>query len=400
MAKILVLVGGSVAAIKVPSLLRRLREAGHQVRVAATPAALEFVSELSLATAAGQAPASDQQWFSPVGGALHLELAHWPDLAIVAPASAELMAQAALGLAGSLIPATLLSIRVPVLWVPAMNPAMWQHPATRLHHQTLLGWGQFFLGPEYGSLGTVGEGEGEGRMAEPVEIVAQVNSLLTPKDLAGLRLLVSAGPTREYLDPVRFISNPSSGRMGYAVAQTGRDRGAQVTLVSGPVSLDPPTGVELVRVESALELRQAMLDRAADADAVVMTAAVADYRPETFASQKVPKGPETVNLKLIRNPDILRELGQLEPRPILVGFAMETEAGLERALAKAREKRLDFICLNFPTQEATPFGGDYNQVTLVFPEGQVQELPRMSKLAVASVILDNIQRIWLASSPP
>lgn len=395
MAKVLVLAGGSVAAIKAPSLLRRLREAGHQVRVAASPAALEFVSELSLATAAGQAPATDRQWFTPVGGALHLELAHWADLIVIAPASAELMAQAALGLAGSLISATLLSTRAPVLWVPAMNPAMWQHPATQGHRQVLAGWGQTFLGPEFGSLGTVGEGEGQGRMAEPNEIVAQVKALLTPQDLAGLRLLVSAGPTREYLDPVRFISNPSSGRMGYAVAQAGRDRGAAVTLVSGPVNLEPPYGVEVIGIESALELRQAMLDRATESDALVMTAAVADYRPETYVRQKVPKGPEALSLKLIRNPDILAELGRRNPRPILVGFAMETEAGRERALAKVREKHLDFICLNFPTQEATPFGGDYNQITLVFPDGKIEELSRMSKLAAADVILDNIQKIWI-----
>lgn len=395
MAKVLVLVGGSVAAIKVPSLLRRLREAGHQIRVAASPAALEFVSELSLATAAGQAPATDRQWFAPVGRALHLELAHWAELIVIAPASAELMAQAALGLAGSLIPATLLSTRAQVLWVPAMNPAMWQHPATQGHRQILASWGQAFLGPEYGALGTVGEGEGQGRMAEPNEIVAQVKALLTPKDLAGLRLLISAGPTREYLDPVRFISNPSSGRMGYAVAQASRDRGASVTLVSGPVNLEPPYGVELIGIESALELRQAMLDRAPKSDAVVMTAAVADYRPETYVRQKVPKGPEALSLKLIRNPDILAELGQTKPGPILVGFAMETEAGRERALAKVREKHLDFICLNFPTQEATPFGGDYNQITLVFPDGKIEELSRMSKLAAADVILDNIQKIWI-----
>jgi phosphopantothenoylcysteine decarboxylase/phosphopantothenate--cysteine ligase len=232
-------------------------------------------------------------------------------------------------------------------------------------------------------------------MAEPTEIVARVKALLTPQDLAGLRLLVSAGPPRVYLDPVRFISNPSSGRMGYAVAQAGRDRGASVTLVSGPVNLEPPYGVELIGIESALELRQAMLDQAVHADAVVMTAAVADYRPETYASQKVPKGPEGLSLKLIRNPDILAELGQRNPRPILVGFAMETEAGRERALAKVQEKHLDFICLNFPTLEATPFGGDYNQITLVFPDGKIEELSRMSKLAAADVILDNIQKIWI-----
>ena len=235
--EVLVIVSGSMAAVKAPSVLRRLREGGAGVQVIATRAALQFITPLSLSTAADTAVATDETWFEDRPDAQHLRLAG-ADAVVVVGASADLLARAATGQAGDLASATLLSVRGPVLWVPAMNERMWQHPAVQANVQRLRGWGHQFLGPEYGRFGTRGEGQGVGRMSEPEEIAAAALALLAPQnvvqDMAGLKVVVSAGPTREYLDPVRFISNPSSGKMGFAVAEDARTRGAEVTLVTGP----------------------------------------------------------------------------------------------------------------------------------------------------------------------
>jgi phosphopantothenoylcysteine decarboxylase / phosphopantothenate---cysteine ligase len=397
----LVIVGGSVAAIKAPSLLRRLSEAGFDLDVIATRAALAFVTPLSLATAAGRGVATDETWFagSEPGGrpdAQHLSLAR-AEVNVIVGASADLLARAAHGFAGDLGSATLLSVRGPVLWVPAMNAAMWRHPAVQANVATLKSWGHTFLGPEVGAFGTQGEGSGLGRMAEPEDIVAAVVKLLAQpvQDLAGLNIVVSAGPTREYLDPVRFISNPSSGKMGFAVAQAARDRGAEVVLVTGPVNLPDPAGLRTVRIGSALELRAAVLDAAQSADVVVMTAAVADYRAAEQAGEKQAKVAGDVTVHLTPNPDILAELGAHKGNRVLIGFAMETHAGIERAAAKAARKNADFILLNYPTQEGTAFGGDDNQVTLVRPDGESDAWPRLSKREVGERLLDEALRVRL-----
>ncbi|WP_269845136.1 bifunctional phosphopantothenoylcysteine decarboxylase/phosphopantothenate--cysteine ligase CoaBC [Deinococcus arcticus] len=401
---VLVIVGGSMAAVKAPSVLRRLREGGAQVRVIATRAALHFITELSLSTAADGPVGTDEHWFEPRPDALHLTHAR-VDAAVVVGASAELLAGAAHGHAGDLALATLLSVRAPILWVPAMNEAMWSHPAVQANAAQLRAWGHAFLGPEVGAFGTRGEGSGVGRMSEPEEIAAAVLALVEPavegqrlpgapgaQDLAGRRVVVSAGPTREYLDPVRFISNPSSGKMGFAVAEAARDRGAQVTLVTGPVSLPDPAGLRVVRIESALDLRSAVLQAAQDADLVVMTAAVADYRAAAPSGEKQAKVAGDVKVHLTPNPDILAELGQAKGRRVLVGFAMETHAGVERAAQKAQRKNADFILLNYPTQAGTAFGGDDNQVTLVRPDGTHEAWPHMSKREVATRLLTEAAR--------
>lgn len=392
---VLVIVGGSIAAVKAPSVLRRLRERGAEVRVIATQAALAFVTDLSLATAAAQEVATDATWFSPRPDAQHLTLAR-ADAVVVVGASADLLARAAAGHASDLASATLLSVRSPVLWVPAMNEKMWTHPAVQANTQTLRGWGHRFLGPEVGAFGTAGEGSGLGRMAEPEEIAGAALALLTPpvpQDLAGLHVVVSAGPTREYLDPVRFISNPSSGKMGFAVAEEARDRGARVTLVTGPVALPDPPGVTVRRIETALELRDAVREAAQDAQIVVMTAAVADYRAAEAATEKQAKVAGDVTVTLTPNPDILAELGREKGERVLVGFAMETHAGVERAALKARRKNADFILLNYPTREGTAFGGDDNEVTLVRPDGSHEAWPRLSKREVARRLLDEAVRV-------
>lgn len=388
MQRVLVIVCASVAAMKAPFVLRRIREAGFETRAIATDSALNFVTPLALSSASGNALYTRESWFSPQAGAQHLELAHWAEAVVVVAASADFMARVALGLGDDLGTATLLSVRAPVLWAPAMNPSMWEHPATTEHRQTLQRWGHQFIGPTSGKLGTKGEGEGMGRMLEPEEIAEHVKRVFAPKDMAGKKVLLSAGPTREYLDPVRFISNPSSGKMGFAVAEEALSRGAEVVIVSGPVSIPAPVGARVVPVESALEMKDAMEAHFEWSDVVVMTAAVADYRAADQKTEKQAKVSEHVSIELVPNPDILSGLGAKKGNRVLVGFAMETHAGIERAAGKAQRKKADFICLNYPTREGTAFGGDDNQVTFVFPDGTFQDLPRMSKRDVAKLLLN------------
>jgi phosphopantothenoylcysteine decarboxylase/phosphopantothenate--cysteine ligase len=383
-----------VAAIKAPHLLRLLRTRGHEVRVLATPRALEFITPLSLAVAVGGEVATEEAWFRPDGRALHIDLARWAEVVLVAPATAEAMAKAALGLSDDLLSATLLAGARRVAWAPAMNEAMWLAPQTQAHAERLKALGHAVFGPAYGPLAAVGEGEGWGRMLEPEELLERLEAFLTPKDLLGLRLLVSAGPTREYLDPVRFLSNPSSGRMGYAVAEAARDRGAEVVLVAGPTCLRDPWGVEVIRVESALEMRQAILERYPWAEAVVMAAAVADYRPAEVLKDKEPKVEAERTLRLVPNPDILKELGERKEGRVLVGFAMETASGLERAREKLRRKNLDLIALNWVNREGVGFGSPENEVVLIARDGRVLELPRMEKRQVAHRILDLVKEFW------
>lgn len=394
MARVLVAVTGGVAAIKAPHLLRLLRARGHEVRVLATPRALEFITPLSLAVAAGGEVATEEAWFRPDGRALHIDLARWAEVVLVAPATAEAMAKAALGLSDDLLSATLLAGARRVAWAPAMNEAMWLAPQTQGHAERLKALGHAVFGPGYGPLAAVGEGKGWGRMLEPEELLERLEAFLAPKDLLGLRLLVSAGPTREYLDPVRFISNPSSGRMGYAVAEAARDRGAEVVLVSGPTCLKAPWGVEVVRVESALEMRQAILERYPWAKAVVMAAAVADYRPAEVLKDKESKVEAEKTVRLVPNPDILKELGERKEGRVLVGFAMETASGLERAQEKLRRKNLDLIALNWVNREGVGFGSPENEVVLIARDGRVLELPRMEKRQVAHRILDLVKEFW------
>jgi phosphopantothenoylcysteine decarboxylase/phosphopantothenate--cysteine ligase len=393
-ARVLVAVTGGVAAIKAPHLLRLLRARGHEVRVLATPRALEFITPLSLAVAAGGEVATEEAWFRPDGRALHIDLARWAEVVLVAPATAEAMAKAALGLADDLLSATLLAGARRVAWAPAMNEAMWLAPQTQGHAERLKALGHAVFGPGYGPLAAVGEGEGWGRMLEPEELLERLEAFLAPRDLLGLRLLVSAGPTRERLDPVRFLSNPSSGRMGYAVAEAARDRGAEVVLVSGPTCLKAPWGVEVVRVESAPEMRQAILERYPWAKAVVMAAAVADYRPAEVLKDKEPKAEAEKTIRLVPNPDILKELGERKEGRVLVGFAMETASGLERAQEKLRRKNLDLIALNWVNREGVGFGSPENEVVLIARDGRVLELPRMEKRQVAHRILDLVKEFW------
>ena len=388
--KLLVAASGGVAALKTPSLLRRLREAGHEVRAAATEDAYHFVTKLSLAVAAGGEVFDRAIWFAPDGRARHIELARWADALIVAPATADALSGAAQGRADDIVSALTISGVPKVIWVPAMNTEMWNHPAVQRNVARLKEDGHAFVGPIHGALAAKGEGEGVGRMVEPEEIVAALPGLFAKKDLAGQRVLVSAGPTREYLDPVRFISNPSSGKMGYAIAAAALERGAEVTLVTGPSQVTPPPGATVEQVESAEEMLAALRKHFAETSVLIMSAAVADWRVAEVATEKQAKMGEKQTLELVRTPDILSELAKERDAQLMVGFAMETHQGVERAADKARRKGLEFICLNYPTQAQTAFGGDDNEVTLVTPEGEAEKLPVMSKREVAERILDQI----------
>ena len=388
--KIIVAASGGVAALKTPSLIRRLSEAGHEVRVAATEDAYFFVTPLSLAVAAGSEVFDKTSWFTPDGRSRHIELARWADALLVAPATADALASAATGRADDVVSALCLLAIPKVIWAPAMNTAMWHTPSVQRNVQSLKQDGHVFIGPAVGTLAAKSEDAGVGRMSEPDDIVAYVTQLFATKDYAGQRVLVSAGPTREYLDPVRFISNPSSGKMGYAVAEAARDRGANVTLVTGPTSLNAPAGVNVIQVESAQEMKTALESEFAAVHTLIMTAAVADWRAREVATEKQAKLGEVQQLELVRTPDILESLRPLKKAQRVVGFAMETHQGVARAADKARRKGLDFICLNYPTQQGTSFGGDDNQVTIVLPDGSSEPLARMSKRQVADVILDKI----------
>ena len=390
---VIVAASGGVAALKTPSLVRRLQEANHEVRVAASAAAFHFITPLSLATAAGSEVLDEENWFKPDGQAKHIEWARWADALVVAPATADALASAATARADDIISALAISGTSKIIWVPAMNTAMWQHPIVQKNVQILKSIGHVFLGPASGNLAAKSEEAGIGRMLEPEEIVSALPSLFKEQDLTGKHILVSAGPTREYLDPVRFISNPSSGKMGYAVAEAALERGSRVTLVSGPSALTAPSKARLERVESAEQMLSALEKHFHEADILVMTAAVADWRVADIATEKQAKIGESQSLELVRTPDILSVLKPRKKQQIMIGFAMETHKGVERAADKANRKGLDFICLNYPTQEGTSFGGDDNQITIVKPNGEFNLLERMPKRDIADIILDKALKL-------
>ncbi|MDZ7704974.1 MAG: bifunctional phosphopantothenoylcysteine decarboxylase/phosphopantothenate--cysteine ligase CoaBC [Trueperaceae bacterium] len=392
--KLVVAATGGVAALKTPSLVRRLAEAGHDVAVAATDDALHFVTRLSLAVAAGTPVFDRDAWFTPDGHARHIELARWADALVVAPATADALASAAHGRGDDVVSALILAGIARVIWAPAMNTAMWEHPATKTNVASLESYGHYVLGPAEGTLAAKGEGAGVGRMLEPEQITRRVGEILLPtQDLAAEHVLVSAGPTREYLDPVRFLSNPSSGKMGYAVAAAAIARGATVTLVSGPTGLEPPPGARVIYTESAEEMCAALARHFGDATMLVMSAAVADWRPAERKTEKEPKQGDEKTLVLVRTPDILETLAARKTTQVMVGFAMETDQGVARAADKARRKQLDFICLNYPGRSESAFGSDTNRVTIVTADGEAEALPLASKRDVAGWILDRARGV-------
>jgi phosphopantothenoylcysteine decarboxylase/phosphopantothenate--cysteine ligase len=387
-ARVVLGVGAGIAAYKACELLRLLREAGHAVRVVPTPDALRFVGAPTWEALSGE-PVTTDVW-SDVPDVPHVRIGQTADLIVVAPATADLLAKAATGMASDLLTATLLTARCPVLLAPAMHTEMWEHPATRANVKTLRERGSIVLEPASGRL--TGADSGVGRLPEPAEVFAAAEGVLSHqgRDLKGRRVVVSAGGTREELDPVRFIGNASTGMQGYALARVAAGRGALVTVVSANVALPDPAGVTVRRVVSASEMHEAMLAEAASADAVVMAAAVADYRPVTRSDSKIKKDagpPEPIGL--VENPDILADLSARRPRDgqVIVGFAAETDPDIEAARAKLKRKGCDLLVLN-QVGGGLGFGTPDNEAVILGADQSRTEVPRGTKSALAQVVWD------------
>ncbi|THC50917.1 bifunctional phosphopantothenoylcysteine decarboxylase/phosphopantothenate--cysteine ligase CoaBC [Streptomyces sp. A1499] len=393
--KVVLGVSGGIAAYKACELLRRLTESGHDVRVVPTASALHFVGAATWSALSGN-PVSTEVW-SDVHEVPHVRIGQDADLVVVAPATADMLAKAAHGLADDLLTNTLLTARCPVVFAPAMHTEMWEHPATQENVATLRRRGALVVEPAVGRL--TGVDTGKGRFPDPVELFEVVRRVLArgdlAQDLAGRHVVVSAGGTREPLDPVRFLGNRSSGKQGYALARSAAARGARVTLVAANAALPDPAGVDVVPVGTAVQLREAVLKAAADADAVVMAAAVADFRPETYAAGKIKKkdGEEPAPIALVRNPDILAEIAGERPRPgqVIVGFAAETDDVLANGRAKLARKGCDLLVVNEVGERKT-FGSEENEAVVLGADGSETPVPHGPKEALADTVWDLVAR--------
>jgi len=387
--KIVLGITGGIAAYKAASLTRLLVKEGAAVRVIMTRSAQEFITPLTLQTLSGQSVYT--KMFIPwqENELTHIALAEFADLLVVAPATANVIGKIAGGIADDLLTTTVMATKSPVLFCPAMNANMLVNPAVRENMEKLTARGYFLMTSAYGDLAC--KVEGMGRLPEPEEIVEEINTILTPKDLHGKNLLITAGPTREPLDPVRFITNYSSGKMGYALAIMAMRRGANVTLISGPSALVPPRGVNFIGIATACEMLDAVLEHYKQANVIIKAAAVADYRPAERALSKIKKREGNLQLTLERNPDIIAELGRHKDNRIIIGFAMETENLVENAIAKMETKNMDYIVANLLAQPGSGFQYDTNIVTIIGRNGTREDLPLMNKMQVASRILDKVR---------
>jgi phosphopantothenoylcysteine decarboxylase/phosphopantothenate--cysteine ligase len=392
-------VAGGIAAYKAVELLRRLTEAGHDVTVVPTRAALEFVGVPTWSALSGQ-PVSTEVW-ADVHEVPHVRIGQHADLVVVAPATADLLARAAHGLADDLLTNTLLTAGCPVVFAPAMHTEMWEHPATTANVATLRARGAVVIEPAEGRL--TGKDTGKGRLPEPSEIFDMITDVLSrgvaAPDLAGRHVVVSAGGTREYLDPVRFLGNRSSGLQGYALARVAAARGAEVTLIAANVSLPDPAGVKVVPVETTAQLHEAVVAAAASADAVVMAAAPADFRPTSVSEAKIKKAEDGTSpaIELEQNPDILREIARDRRRKgsVVVGFAAETgdadASVLDLARVKLTRKGCDLLVVNDVSGGAV-FGSPDNEAVILGADGSIVDVPRGTKTALAQVIWDEVAR--------
>lgn len=381
---------GGIAVYKAVELLRLFIKAGAEVHVIMTRAAQEFVTPLTFQTLSGNPVHTELFNLYQEKEIGHISLADRADLFVLAPATANVVGKVASGIADDLLTTTVMATKAPVLFVPAMNVNMWENLIYQANQARLADLGYHFLDPASGFLAC--GWEGKGKLPDPSTIFEEAVYLLSLKDLAGETVLVTAGPTREEIDPVRYVTNYSSGKMGYAIAVAARNRGARVILVSGPTGLAGPCGVEIIAVKSADEMWGAVVSRAAEASVIIKAAAVADYRPCERAEEKIKKGgEETLCVRMEKNPDILAELGRIKNHQYLVGFAAETENLLENARRKLSEKNLDMIVANDVSAPGAGFDGDTNIVRFLFSDGRQEELPLMSKKEVADCLLDRIQ---------
>ncbi|MEO8251414.1 MAG: bifunctional phosphopantothenoylcysteine decarboxylase/phosphopantothenate--cysteine ligase CoaBC [Chloroflexota bacterium] len=389
--RIVVGVAGSIAAYKAVSLVRMLAERGAVVDVAMTPAAAEFVTPLTFASLTHRPVVSDVMALDADSQIAHVELAEGADAIVIAPATANLLAELAAGNASNAVTAIALASRAPLLVAPAMDAGMWTHPATQRNVETLRGFGHLIVEPEVGALAS--GLTGVGRLAEPETIVESVERLFARAgDLDGLQVVVSAGGTREPIDPVRFIGNRSSGKMGVAIAEAARDRGASVTLVAGVMSVAAPRGVTVVEAITASAMRQAVLRAAASADVLVMAAAVADFAPKRASSSKIKRDGGGMQIDLVPNPDIIAEVGEMAEgtRPFLIGFAAESDDLEANARSKLRDKGLDLIVGNRVGGPFDAIGSDENKVTVFGAEGELSDWPMLPKRQVAERLWDLI----------
>ena len=387
-------VTGGIAAYKACELTSRLRKAGAQVYVIMTKNACQFVAPLTFETLSNHAVVTDTFARPDTWEVEHIALAKRADVFVIAPATANILAKMAHGIADDMLSTTVLATKAPVLAAPAMNTGMWENIATRDNVETLRRRGIRFVGPEGGFL-ACGD-TGAGRMSEPKEIFDEIENILNPKrDLEGLRVLVTAGPTQEKIDPVRYITNRSSGKMGYAIADAAAKRGAKVTLVTGPVNLSVPDGVEAMRILSTQDLYDAMTARCPEMDIVIQAAAPADFTPAAVADQKIKKqGDGDLTLTLRQTPDVAAQVGRLKrPGQVLVGFAAETNDVLENAQGKLQKKNLDMIVANDVTAPGAGFDVDTNIVTFVTRDKQ-ETLPCLPKTQVAEELLDRANMIY------
>lgn len=384
-------VAGGIAAYKSADLVSRLKKLNANVYVVMTAHAKSFISPLTFQSLSQNYVVEDMFEAPRTWDVEHIALAKRADLFVIAPATANILAKMASGIADDFLSTTLLATRAPVVAAPAMNTQMYCHPVTQRNIETLKALGVQFVAPGSGRL-ACGD-EGLGKMAEPQEIVNEIIRILQPdQTLKGRRVLITAGPTREALDPVRYLTNHSTGKMGYAIAEAAAAMGAETTLVSGPVELPPPSGVQRVDVISAREMYEAVMTDL-NYDIIIMTAAVADYRPLVEETQKIKKRGGDLSLALTRNPDILYEVGKVKSQQVLIGFAAETEKVLEHATEKLKKKNLDLIVANDVTVKGAGFGSDTNVVTLITASGEITAYEQMGKLEVAKTILQKAATI-------
>lgn len=385
---ILIGVTGGIAAYKVVEVASRLKKLGANVRVMMTRNATEFVSPRTFQEITGNAVSVELFGDAANFHVAHIALADFADAVLIAPATANFLAKAAHGIADDLLTTTVLASDKPLLIAPSMNTKMFDNPATQDNLRILRERGATIIEPASGELacGT----SGKGRLPEPVELCAAVERIFAPKILCGKKILVTAGGTVEAIDPVRYIGNRSSGRMGFEIARAAQNAGAQVILISGKSDLAPPNNLTFIKVESAVEMREAVLKRFATVDAVIMSAAVADYRVKNPAAQKIKKSADTLTLELVKNPDILRELGGMKTSQVLVGFAAETQNVLDYARKKLAEKNLDFIVANDVTAEGAGFGVSTNIASIIWRGGEVENFAKMNKAALAVKIVERV----------
>ncbi len=389
--RVVLAVTGGIACYKAVEVVRLLMRDGFSVQVAMTREAAQFVTPLTFQTLSGQPVATDTFSLTEESQIGHINLADQADVFVIAPATANIIGKIASGIADDLLTTVVMATQAPVLFAPSMNVHMFENPIVQENIRKLRRVGYHFMEPVEGYLAC--GYEGKGRLPEPEAIVEEIRGLLKKKDLAGERLLITAGPNQEPIDPVRFITNRSSGKMGYALARAAARRGAAVTLVAGPTSLPPPAKTRVVAVRTAEEMRAAVLERFADATAVVMAAAVSDYSPVQVAPKKLKKTADALRLELKRNPDILEELGRKKDGRLLVGFAAETDNVIANAEKKLREKNLDMIVANDVAAEGSGFEGDTNIATILDHGGNVVTLPLMTKDELADRIFDHLHAL-------